>query len=293
MQIAEKNKKTRKQLKRFRVGLVGANETQQAALSRIFTVTQYRTRAYEAIPLPADRPALKSSVDFVLMCSTDAALISTWTRQADNDQTSARPLVLLTPAHAPLRSRYQLASPVNPGKLIKLLDQFTINELSFFPEFEIGDESGKLDLAAAQRLNALRSSRNRLQRSTDSQVKAMVVDDSMAVRRQMQIEFELLKVSADLFDSAEAALLAARRERYDIIFLDVVMPGVDGYSACKHIRRSHMNQNTPVVMLTSRSSSFDKIKGTLAGCSAYLVKPINHNDFEAVYRKFTVGDSTR
>jgi two-component system cell cycle response regulator len=115
----------------------------------------------------------------------------------------------------------------------------------------------------------------------------MVVDDSLAVRRQMQIEFEMLNARVDLFDNAEAAMLAIRRERYGIIFLDVVMPGMDGYTACKNIKRSTMNQHTPVVMFTSRSSSFDKIKGTLAGCSAYLVKPINHNDFEAIYRKHT------
>jgi hypothetical protein len=163
MHSAEKNNKARRQLKRFRVGLVGASETQKAALLRIFTVTQYRTRAYEAIPLPPDRPGLKASVDFVLMCSTDSALVSTWARQADNDQTSARPLVLLTSANSPIRSSYQLGSPVNPGKLIKLLDQFTINELSFFPEFEIGNESGNLDRTSVQRLSALRSARGKTQ----------------------------------------------------------------------------------------------------------------------------------
>ena len=70
------------------------------------------------------------------------------------------------------------------------------------------------------------------------------------------------------------------------------MPGMDGYSACKKIKKSKLNTSTPVVLLTSRSSSFDKIKGALAGCDAYLVKPINHNEFESVYEKFTENKLT-
>jgi two-component system cell cycle response regulator len=293
MQSAEKSKQPRKRPKRFKVGLVGASETQRATLLRIFTVTQYRTRSYEAIPLPADRPAMKSAVDFVLMCSPDSEIITTWTRHADSNESSPRPLILLSPPNARVRSKYQLSSPVNPGKLIKMLDSFTIRELNFFPEFEIGSDNAKLDVAAVKGLNALRASRGRGPREAANPLRAMVVDDSLTVRRQMKIEFDLFGDHVDMFDSAEAALMAARKQAYDIIFLDVVMPGMDGYTACKLIKRCGFNRNTPVVMLTSRSSSFDKIKGTLAGCNAYLVKPISHNEFETVYRKHTRNLPTR
>lgn len=292
MQIADNNK-LRRQLRRFRVGVVGASDTQKAALSRIFSVTQYRVRAYEAVHLPDSRPALKSSVDFVLMCSSDSEVITAWARQADNEQTSARPLVLLCLPGAPVQSRYQLGSPVNPAKLIKMLDQFTIRELNFFPEFEIGSEATELDGAAVRGLDALRSAKNQRQRTAERPVRAMVIEDSLPVRRQLKIEFDLFGAQVDLFDSAEAAMRAIEQDQYDIIFLDVVMPGMDGYAACKNIRRSSANRTTPVVMLTSRSSSFDKIKGTLAGCSAYLVKPVNHNDFEAVYCKYTQERSNK
>jgi len=63
------------------------------------------------------------------------------------------------------------------------------------------------------------------------------------------------------------------------------MPGMDGYAACKSIKRTSLNKNTPVVMLTSKSSSFDKFKGMLAGCDTYLTKPINHNEFKQVTEK--------
>jgi len=63
------------------------------------------------------------------------------------------------------------------------------------------------------------------------------------------------------------------------------MPGLDGYAACKLIRRTPLNKHTPIIMLTSRSSRFDKLKGVLAGCDTYLTKPVNHNEFKAVTRK--------
>ena len=61
-----------------------------------------------------------------------------------------------------------------------------------------------------------------------------------------------------------------REKKYDIIFLDVVMPGADGYEVCKAIKKGN---NTYVVMLTSKKSPFDKIRGTMSGCNAYITKP--------------------
>lgn len=286
MQTASKNNRPR-QLHRFKVGLVGANQLQKSALDRIFNVTQYRTRSYHIVALDPGRLSAKSEVDFVLMCSNSLTVINAWARQADNPTSSARPLILLSRPDSPVKAKYQLSSPVNPGRLIKLLDQYTIQELNFFPEFEIGRDTDGLDDAALRGLHILRSRRGKAPNGSAKPLRAMVVDDSLAVRKQMQIEFELLHDAVDLMSSAEAAMLSIGKRRYDIIFLDVVMPGMDGYAACKKIRRSVLNRDTPVIMLTSRSSSFDKIKGTLAGCSAYLVKPINHNEFDTVYRKYT------
>ena len=92
----------------------------------------------------------------------------------------------------------------------------------------------------------------------------------------------------DSVADGDAAVKATEQEKYDVIFLDVVMPGLDGYSVCKNIRRSALNKTTPVIMLTSRSSKFDKLKGILAGCDTYLTKPINHNEFKEITQKHLV-----
>jgi two-component system, cell cycle response regulator len=178
-----------------------------------------------------------------------------------------------------------ISVPVNPARLLRALDQYTIKELNFFPEFQIGSDSTDLSETTIAGLKLLKgesgpgNKRQGLQR-------ALVVDDSLAVRKQIEIEFGLLETEVDSVDSAEAAIEASAKTAYDIIFMDVVMPGMDGYGACKRIKRSPLNKNTPIVLLTSRSSSFDKIKGTLAGCDTYLVKPINHNEFENVVNKY-------
>ena len=92
-------------------------------------------------------------------------------------------------------------------------------------------------------------------------------------------------MKADLSSTAEEGIDRLKAMLYDVIFLDVVMPGMDGYTACKRIRQIPNYKNVPIVLLTSKSSSFDKLKGALAGCDTYLVKPINHNNFEDVLKK--------
>ena len=195
------------------------------------------------------------------------------------------PFVFLTRSGTNIKAKYQICSPVNPSKLVKLLDHYVIRELNFFPEFQIGHDVHDPQGIAVSGLKLLRSSAPSNVIKMGRHSRALVVDDSQAVRKQMQIEFELLQDQLDVAESAESAIESIQNNRYDIIFLDVVMPGMDGYAACKLIKRSNLNRNTPVIMLTSRSSSFDKIKGTLAGCDAYLVKPINHNEFEAIYKE--------
>jgi twitching motility two-component system response regulator PilG len=113
------------------------------------------------------------------------------------------------------------------------------------------------------------------------------------VRRQLKMEFDALNAKLNLVEDGESAVQAAENEQFDVIFLDVVMPGIDGYAACKSIKRSKLNKNTPVVLLTSRSSKFDKLKGMLAGCDTYLTKPINHNEFKAVTEKHINAQKNR
>jgi two-component system, cell cycle response regulator len=110
---------------------------------------------------------------------------------------------------------------------------------------------------------------------------ALVVDDSLTVRTQLQGALDRIGIKGVLAENGQVALDEVQKKRFDIILLDVVMPGMDGYALCRQIKSAPTTRGTPVVMLTSRSSPFDRARGALAGCDTYLTKPI---DLKSFYR---------
>jgi len=114
-------------------------------------------------------------------------------------------------------------------------------------------------------------------------IRVLVVDDSPTVRQQLSIAFSRMQVLCDLAAGADEALSRLSGAHYDLVLVDVVMPGVDGYKLTRQIRRRH--RGVPVIILTSRSSPFDLARGALAGCSSYLVKPVPLRQLEAALVK--------
>lgn len=108
---------------------------------------------------------------------------------------------------------------------------------------------------------------------------ALVVDDSLTVREQMRLALDRLGIACDQADCAEAAMQLLQHNGYNLAFLDVVMPGTDGYELCRKIKQNSYTRLLPVLMLTSRSSPFDRARGTLSGCDSYLAKPITRDTF--------------
>ena len=114
---------------------------------------------------------------------------------------------------------------------------------------------------------------------------ALVVDDSVTVRNQLEAALKKAGFIADLASSGDQVSVMMAKKCYDIVFLDVVLPGDDGYSICKAIRKMPNGKSQQIVMLTSRSSPFDRARGALAGCNVYLAKPIALDSFYAAVDK--------
>jgi twitching motility two-component system response regulator PilG len=109
--------------------------------------------------------------------------------------------------------------------------------------------------------------------ASDTAMSVLVVDDSFPVRKFMEEKLQILSpqpIHLEFASSGDEAIMKTQQDSYDLVFLDVVMPGLDGYSACKKIKSG---QSGHVVMLTSKKSPFDKIKGALSGADAYITKP--------------------
>ena len=109
---------------------------------------------------------------------------------------------------------------------------------------------------------------------TGRPARALVVDDSPTVRRQLSLALSQMGIDCDAVASGEEALESLSRRRYELIFVDIVMPEMDGYRLTREIKRDRALRPIPVIILTSRSSPFDLARGALAGCSSYLVKPV-------------------
>jgi len=114
----------------------------------------------------------------------------------------------------------------------------------------------------------------------------LVVDDNQTVREFMKSKLTPFNFNIDYAESGEQAIGFTGQKNYACVFLDVVMPGIDGYKVCKLIKSNRIARKTAVVMLTSKDSPFDKIRGSMSGCDAYLTKPVDEERLLETISKF-------
>lgn len=110
----------------------------------------------------------------------------------------------------------------------------------------------------------------------------LVVDDSVSIQKSLELNLLTLQGigKIDFADSGEMALEKIEAKQYDIIFLDVMMPGIDGYETCTQIRKKPLYKKTPIVMVSAKCSPLDEVKGIVAGCTTYLTKPVQNEAFQ-------------
>lgn len=114
----------------------------------------------------------------------------------------------------------------------------------------------------------------------------LVCDDNMTVREFMRAKLAPFGFNVDYAETGEQAVGLTGTKHYACVFLDVVMPGINGYQVCKLIKSKKTAAKTAVVMLSSKNSTFDKIRATMSGCDTYLTKPVNENRLLEVISKY-------
>ena len=109
-------------------------------------------------------------------------------------------------------------------------------------------------------------------------LKVMVIDDSKTIRRTA--ETLLKKQGCEVMTAIDGyeALSKLAEYRPDIVFIDIMMPRLDGYQTCALIKHNQSFKRTPVVMLSSKDSIFDKARGRIVGSEDYLTKPFTRED---------------
>jgi pilus assembly protein CpaE len=108
--------------------------------------------------------------------------------------------------------------------------------------------------------------------------KVLVVDDNLEVVKLIGLMLEQHGYGIIAAQSGAQALSKAQTENPDVIILDIMMPGVDGYEVCRRLRADPLTANVPILMLTAKASVGDKVAGFEAGADDYLTKPIRPAD---------------
>ena len=120
--------------------------------------------------------------------------------------------------------------------------------------------------------------------------KILVVDDEAKIRSLIRKYAEYEGYSVDEAADGMEAVAKAKAEDYDIIILDIMMPELDGFSACREIRKE---KQTPVLMLSARGEEYDKIHGFELGIDDYLVKPFSPRELmlrvNAIINRYTTN----
>jgi len=116
---------------------------------------------------------------------------------------------------------------------------------------------------------------------------ALVIDDSASIRKQLELELRDAGITADFAESGEQALEKIKETQFDLVFLDIIMPGIDGYETCKAMRATTEYKKTPIIMLSGKTSPLDEVQGVIAGATTYLTKPVKSDMLQETLNRVT------
>ena len=122
-------------------------------------------------------------------------------------------------------------------------------------------------------------------------MRLLIVDDEVAIRKLVQKYAEFAGYDVAEAENGMEAVLLCRREQFDCVIMDIMMPELDGFSACREIRKT---SDVPILLLSARGEEYDKINGFEFGADDYIVKPFSPRELmlrvEAVLRRVKAGE---
>ena len=265
----------------YSVAALGFQERERVLLRNILRISEQHPlefRPYQ--PQRDDQP------EIVIVNGDNPSAIAQWSKLELTGKSATRPMtpIYLARAQPPMGAQYHLGRPFLATRLFALLERVVTERHGYQPDpalmaddlLLLTDDkkpAPDIPMSPADAAAAPAAPRN-----------ALVVDDSLPVRIQLKAPMEKAFEHVDVAETGEEALDFLDTRVYDLILLDVILPGIDGYETCRRIKKHPQHGNTPVVMLTSNSSPADKVKGKLAGCETYLIKPVKADVFEQVLR---------
>ena len=111
--------------------------------------------------------------------------------------------------------------------------------------------------------------------------KILIVDDEDHIRELLKFNLEKSGYNVYMANDGVEGLRLAREKQVDLILLDLMLPGMDGFEVCKEIRKDNIISNVPIIMLTAKSEEIDKILGLELGADDYMTKPFSVRELSA------------
>jgi len=109
-------------------------------------------------------------------------------------------------------------------------------------------------------------------------LKVMVIDDSKTIRRTAETLLKKAGCEVLIAENGFEALPIINNENPDLIFIDIMMPRLDGYQTCSLVKSNRRFKDIPIIMLSSKEGLFDRAKGRVVGAEQYLTKPFTRED---------------
>ena len=125
------------------------------------------------------------------------------------------------------------------------------------------------------------------------QSRVLLVDDDPVIVRLLEVNFRLEGFHVRTASNGEEALEKAAEERPDVVVLDVMMPGLDGWEVCARMREDPKMADIPVVFLSARARDDDRSHGYALGVVEYVTKPFDPADLIEVVRRHLAGEEGR
>jgi twitching motility two-component system response regulator PilG len=253
----------------FTVATFGFAEREQRVLMSVLSISSGREPTFYHYTMTDDQHA-----DIILINGDVTEVSSDWV-EYQKVHTKQKPSTIIKVSEKSKQEsgdscNYQMRRPILASRLLSLLESVVINELGYEPVAAIQADSPVSEAPVPH---------------YDKGIEVLVVDDSLTARIQLKNALNDIASHVDLAETGEEALGLLAKRRYDIIFLDTILPGIDGFTVCKVLKKNPKNGGVPVVMISASNSPKQWLKGKLAGCEAYLSKPVKKSVFDETLKK--------
>ena len=294
----------RSELATYTVGLIGFDKAERRILRRLLGMSEHRQPTFK----PFDKSG-GGCPDVVLVNVERRTAVQAWNtfRRANALRARFCPIFVgRDPGNLLCPDPYVLSRPILTTRLFAVLDRAVMEVHGYRPAPADEAEGALLALTqdeldvlagttvvldAADAVKAQLDDPHGIEGASDQgqEGAALVVDHSLPVRVQMRGVLSAIGSRVDFAETGVEALDFIETHTYSMIFLDLMLQDEDTYELCSRIKRHPLQQGASVVMLTSSSSSAERVMGIVAGFDNYLVKPIQRAAFDELVAELARG----